>query len=176
MKMYLIDFEIDEVMTSFTDANKTELKQSLGSNLSKLLDAPILTDAYGNHLINNQVNTAYVSSGIKPIYIPDDIDKTRFEAAMNKVNLLDYMDGKSILNDHEAWAGTFLRNGLHFSLLLSDKLASIGSGQFKVIFTYGLSKHIDSIVRFHSIRENEIFIPDDFETQPFVQGIMTIDC
>ena len=73
------------------------------------------------------------------------------------------------------WGESFLRFGIFFSILLYHKLVEIPDKEFKVIFSFGLSKSIDGVIRFHLVRAGEYYIPEEFEKMQIVQGVLVIE-
>jgi len=176
MKSYLIDFDFYETIETNGQPQLESLKNSLPDKLVELIDLPILEDTNGNYLININRNKKWVNEGEEIDDYSNFVDQTGFECDHNKINLWDYQPNmEEYMKDHELWAASFLKQGLYFSLLLFNKISAIEGRVFKVIFSYGLSKFVDSVIRFHSLRIGESYIPDDFEKMSFVQGILTID-
>jgi hypothetical protein len=176
MKSYLIDFDLFEEIEINGHPNLEIMKSALPEKLVELLDLPVLEDANGNYLINIRRNRKWVNEGRKVDDYSNNVDQTGFECDNNKINLWDYQPNmEEYMKDHELWAASFLKQGLYFSLLLFNKISAIEGRVLKVIFSYGLSKFVDSVICFHSLRFGESYIPEDFEKMPFVQGILTID-
>lgn len=161
---YFIDYDISiEDYLSFDDI---KLKVKMPKQLIKLIDNPIIEDnnIYSFTMLDNE-------NGFPSSYIQDK-DLIGIECAINKINLIDYARNFIPLT-----ALSLLKTGLAFSILLSRKLESEKSNEkFKIIFSFRISKYVDSVVRFHKIRENLIsFVSSDFKDKPSIDGLLIIN-
>lgn len=162
-KFHLIsfDFDMDQLLTERDEV----LQKQISPALNKVLKSPI-----------SFAGDIYTFSHCQEIYgeLSGAIveDRTGAEADFNKMNMIDYVAGR-----YHDRAGDLLRNGLCFSVLLCRKLQKeYPQTSFKVLFSFGISKYVDSVVRFYANRLTDTeWIADDFERQIAVQGIATFD-
>jgi len=173
MRNYLISYDQYETILQADHLDPEQLRAELPVDLVQLLTLPIQQDADGNFLIVSKEGLKWVETGNKPDYSYWQ-NRTGFECALNKVNLQDFGVVEEYSSNLEYQSELFLKYGLYFSLLLFQRLSKMGETKFKVIFVFSIFRYVDGVICFHSIRKDEFYIEDDFEKQPFTQGILTL--
>ena len=164
MGSYLMDFDID--VDEYPKTENSKLRQRLSEALLNVIDDPISKTENSTYAFSGNK----IESGVSPEDFANN-NRTAIECSLNKINLIDYWDSSLPEN-----AENLLHAGLNFSFLLARKLNVEVSGiNLKIIFSYRISKYIDSVVRFHKIRKDEIWLSNSFEKQLSTDGILTID-
>ncbi len=158
LEAYLIDFDLDveEELNRHFDSVIVDLPVAL----NELLTSPITVNA-GIYGLSGLMTDWEVSA--------DEIDdKTGVECDINKIDLRDYSERRE--------AEYLLIQGLRFSILLAKKLkAECPDNSFMLIFSFGISRYIDSVVRFHAKRDGETWLSENFQNEAAIQGILTIE-
>ena len=176
MREYLISYDLYETLQQADQLDPEQLLSDLPKDLAQLLALPILVDADGNYLIAFRENAEWVEEGNKQKDYSSWLNRTGFECALNKVNLQDYeLIAEEYSNDLEYQSEQFLKYGLFFSLVLFEKLKKMQGPVFKVILVFSIFRYVDSVIFFHSVRDNEYYLQEDFEKRPITQGILMLE-
>ncbi|MDF2380355.1 hypothetical protein JMG10_02670 [Nostoc ellipsosporum NOK] len=158
LEAYLIDFDLD--IEDELNRQSDKLNADLPVPLKELLATPIRVS-----------DGVFVLSGLTGELETSEVeidDKTGVECNLSKINLIDYSERYD--------AEYLLTQGLRFSILLAKKIKTeYPDIFFTVIFSFGISKYIDSVVRFHAKRDGETWLSENFQNEVAIQGILTIE-
>ncbi|MBN8785274.1 MAG: hypothetical protein J0G98_19600 [Terrimonas ferruginea] len=158
LEAYLIDFDLD--IEEELNRRSDELSADLPVSLKELLASPIRVND-GVFVLSGLTGELEMSEG-------EIDDKTGVECDVNKINLIDYGERRD--------AEYLLTQGIRLSILLSRKLnAEYPVIPFRVIFSFGISKYIDSVVRFHAKRAGETWLSENFQNEIAIQGILALE-